>query len=100
MTETSLLPKIAEAAGYDFGQLCDAIVDLATATRFVESKILHEASRCGAEDILEGACENGWTHASAPRERFDRKVFIQVPQHPGDKLGEVIFGLIEETRMR
>ncbi|MEO7093606.1 MAG: D-alanine--D-alanine ligase [Polyangiales bacterium] len=29
MTPTSLLPKIAEAAGYDFGQLCEAIVDLA-----------------------------------------------------------------------
>jgi D-alanine-D-alanine ligase len=26
MTETSLLPKIAEAAGFDFGQLCEAIV--------------------------------------------------------------------------
>jgi len=26
MTETSLLPKIAEAAGYDFGQLCEAIL--------------------------------------------------------------------------
>ncbi len=29
MTPTSLLPKIAEAAGYDFGSLCEAIVDLA-----------------------------------------------------------------------
>ena len=29
MTETSLLPKIAAAAGYDFGHLCEAI--LATA---------------------------------------------------------------------
>ncbi len=29
MTPTSLLPKIAAAAGYDFGQLCEAIVDLA-----------------------------------------------------------------------
>ncbi|MGZ3418419.1 MAG: D-alanine--D-alanine ligase family protein [Polyangiales bacterium] len=29
MTETSLLPKIAAAAGYDFGSLCEAIVDLA-----------------------------------------------------------------------
>jgi D-alanine-D-alanine ligase len=27
MTETSLLPKIAAAAGYDFGRLCEAIVD-------------------------------------------------------------------------
>jgi D-alanine-D-alanine ligase len=26
MTETSLLPKIAKSAGYDFGQLCEAIV--------------------------------------------------------------------------
>jgi D-alanine-D-alanine ligase len=29
MTETSLLPKIAAAAGYDFGSLCEAIVNLA-----------------------------------------------------------------------
>jgi D-alanine-D-alanine ligase len=29
MTETSLLPKIAEAAGYDFGQLCEAILESA-----------------------------------------------------------------------
>jgi len=29
MTPTSLLPKIAAAAGYDFGALCQAIVDLA-----------------------------------------------------------------------
>lgn len=27
MTETSLLPKIAAAAGYDFGMLCEAILD-------------------------------------------------------------------------
>jgi hypothetical protein len=27
MTETSLLPKIAAAAGYDFGRLCEAILD-------------------------------------------------------------------------
>jgi D-alanine-D-alanine ligase len=27
MTETSLLPKIARAAGYDFGALCDAILE-------------------------------------------------------------------------
>lgn len=27
MTQTSLLPKIAEAAGYDFGALCDAILE-------------------------------------------------------------------------
>ena len=27
MTETSLLPKIAAAAGYDFGALCEAILD-------------------------------------------------------------------------
>ena len=29
MTETSLLPKIASSAGYDFGQLCEAILDSA-----------------------------------------------------------------------
>jgi D-alanine-D-alanine ligase len=29
MTETSLLPKIAECAGYDFGQLCEAILEAA-----------------------------------------------------------------------
>lgn len=29
MTETSLLPKIAAAAGYDFPSLCESIVDLA-----------------------------------------------------------------------
>jgi D-alanine-D-alanine ligase len=29
MTQTSLLPKIAAAAGYDFGQLCEAIVESA-----------------------------------------------------------------------
>jgi D-alanine-D-alanine ligase len=29
MTETSLLPKIAECAGYDFGQLCEAILESA-----------------------------------------------------------------------
>jgi D-alanine-D-alanine ligase len=29
MTETSLLPKIAAAAGYDFGRLCEAILDTA-----------------------------------------------------------------------
>jgi D-alanine-D-alanine ligase len=27
MTETSLLPKIARSAGYDFGQLCEAILE-------------------------------------------------------------------------
>lgn len=30
MTPTSLLPKIAKGAGYDFGELCEAIVDRAT----------------------------------------------------------------------
>jgi D-alanine-D-alanine ligase len=30
MTETSLLPKIAAAAGYDFPRLCDAILETAT----------------------------------------------------------------------
>jgi D-alanine-D-alanine ligase len=29
MTEQSLLPKIAECAGYDFGQLCEAILEAA-----------------------------------------------------------------------
>jgi D-alanine-D-alanine ligase len=29
MTETSLLPKIAQAAGYDFGHLCEAILESA-----------------------------------------------------------------------
>ena len=29
MTKTSLLPKIAEAAGYDFNGLCEAILDAA-----------------------------------------------------------------------
>lgn len=29
MTETSLLPKIAQAAGYDFGALCEAILERA-----------------------------------------------------------------------
>ena len=29
MTETSLLPKIAAAAGYDFGTLCEAILESA-----------------------------------------------------------------------
>lgn len=29
MTETSLLPKIAASAGYDFGMLCEAILDTA-----------------------------------------------------------------------
>ncbi len=29
MTETSLLPKIAAAAGYDFGALCEAILESA-----------------------------------------------------------------------
>ena len=29
MTETSLLPKIASGAGYDFGQLCEAILECA-----------------------------------------------------------------------
>jgi D-alanine-D-alanine ligase len=29
MTETSLLPKIAESAGYDFGQLCEVILETA-----------------------------------------------------------------------
>ena len=28
MTETSLLPKAAAAAGMDFGQLCNRIIDL------------------------------------------------------------------------
>jgi D-alanine-D-alanine ligase len=48
MTETSLLPKIAAAAGYDFGALCDAIVDLAklhvARPRSAESKAHVEAS--------------------------------------------------------
>jgi len=30
MTETSLLPKAAQAAGYDYGALCQAMIDLAT----------------------------------------------------------------------
>ena len=30
MTENSLLPKIARGAGYDFGGLCEAILDRAT----------------------------------------------------------------------
>ena len=30
LTPTSLLPKIAKGAGYEFGELCEAIVDRAT----------------------------------------------------------------------
>ena len=33
MTPTSLLPKIAAGAGYDFGDLCEAILDRATLHR-------------------------------------------------------------------
>ena len=33
MTPTSLLPKIAAGAGYDFGDLCEAILERATLHR-------------------------------------------------------------------
>jgi D-alanine-D-alanine ligase len=51
MTDTSLLPKIAASAGYDFGGLCEAILEAARlhqparrvrAARISESSIVHE----------------------------------------------------------
>jgi len=43
MTETSLLPKIAAAAGYDFGQLCEAILDSARLHSSTAGRVLQES---------------------------------------------------------
>lgn len=62
MTETSLLPKIASGAGYDFGDLCEAI--LARATLHVgrghaRGDVFASAERaaCTAADALVSAAE-------------------------------------------
>jgi len=38
-TETSLLPKAAQAAGYDFPVLCDRIMRMATLESFSETTV-------------------------------------------------------------
>ncbi|HKQ70005.1 MAG TPA: D-alanine--D-alanine ligase [Polyangiaceae bacterium] len=50
MTETSLLPKIAEAAGYDFGRLCEAILESA---RVHSSPSRRPAQKSGVEFQLD-----------------------------------------------
>jgi len=43
MTETSLLPKIADAAGYEFGQLCEAILGAARLHAAPPSRVLQDS---------------------------------------------------------
>jgi D-alanine-D-alanine ligase len=50
MTPTSLLPKIAAAAGYDFRALCEAIVRLATLHTGVAASVEQTAAREAAEE--------------------------------------------------
>jgi D-alanine-D-alanine ligase len=59
MTETSLLPKIASAAGYDFGSLCEAILDGARLHQ--GTKKSRTASRASRIEIREAS-----TVAAAP----------------------------------
>jgi D-alanine-D-alanine ligase len=60
MTPTSLLPKIAAGAGYDFGDLCEAILERATLGG-------REVFRAGDVETREGVLDNpdGKTHSLA-----------------------------------
>ena len=52
LTPTSLLPKIAAGAGYDFGDLCEAIVERA-ALHFGEGLLIApEGERGGSSDSV------------------------------------------------
>jgi D-alanine-D-alanine ligase len=57
MTQTSLLPKIAAAAGYDFGSLCEAILD---------SSRLHQPSRRRAPATTEIRLREGAAQRKEP----------------------------------
>ncbi len=55
MTETSLLPKIAEAAGYDFASLCQTILEAAVGTEArpsVEVEAAPSSETLAAEPVL------------------------------------------------
>jgi hypothetical protein len=57
MTESSLLPKIAAAAGYDFGSLCEAILETAR----LDSGLAIETVR---RSTIEQADESIWEEAA------------------------------------
>jgi D-alanine-D-alanine ligase len=53
MTETSLLPKIAAAAGFDFGSLCEAILASATLHQGARKSSASRASRSAAAQVAD-----------------------------------------------
>jgi D-alanine-D-alanine ligase len=69
MTETSLLPKIAASAGYDFGLLCEAILEGARlhqpARRSRASRISRTEPLCVAASPQPGADGGPWLLKSA-----------------------------------
>jgi len=59
MTETSLMPKIAAAAGYDFGRLCESILDSARLHQPVRRSRATRASETGPWRREQGS-EGAW----------------------------------------
>lgn len=64
MTETSLLPKVAEAAGYDFPALCQAILETARLDSGLGMQIMHESARIQAEPSV-------WEEAAVAEATFE-----------------------------
>ncbi len=83
MTETSLLPKIAAAAGYDFGALCEAILKTAR----LDSGLGMETVALSA---LQQADETIWEEAACEEAVFERHVGLSlaVARAPAGKAAE------------
>jgi D-alanine-D-alanine ligase len=64
MTETSLLPKIAAAAGYDFGRLCEAILESARVHQPARRSRPSRVSETGPY-LREREQDGGWLLKSA-----------------------------------
>lgn len=73
MTETSLLPKIAAAAGYDFNALCEAILETARLDSGLGMATVRRSS-------IEQADESIWDEAA-----FDEEAYVPAVARAGGK---------------
>jgi len=66
MTEASLLPKIAAAAGYDFGALCEAILDTARLDSGMTMRTMQRSALIQAEPSV-------WEEAAVEEAAFEQQ---------------------------
>lgn len=64
MTASSLLPKVAEAAGYDFPALCQAILETARLDSGLGMQVMHQSARMQEEP-------NVWEEAAVEEAAFE-----------------------------